>query len=139
MNKTTLKIFKQLKKKYKNIKLHDIVECICRDISKKTKEGVQMQELFERTERWWPGNILKDIERRCIHKTIRTPDKAEILKNFFEPFMKCPEEIKDCQKLREEFDKRLLTLKSNKKCSNCSITSLKLYFIDNFLIKNIKI
>ncbi len=139
MNKSTLKIFKQLKKKYKNIKLHDIVECVCGDISKKTKEGVQMQELFERTERWWPGNILKDIERRCIHGVKRDLDKSDIIKNFFEPFMKCPEQIQDCQKHREEYDARLQIIKKDNKCSGCSLAMLKSHFITTVLEKHIKI
>lgn len=137
MNSYTYNVLKQIKKKYKNISLKEIVNCLCDDLKRKCKDNVKLQELIERTEKNWPGTIFSDIERKCINKIQRVPDKDSIIKDFFEPFLKCPEQVKDCQKLREDYDKRLDVLKKAGNCTDCNVSYLKIYFIKNILEKNI--
>lgn len=58
-----------------------------------------------------------------------TNQESDIL-NFFHLDSKCPESIKNCSKLRQEYIQRVETAKKFKNCNECNINHIKLYIIN---------
>jgi hypothetical protein len=53
----------------------------------------------------------------------------DIANKFFDNNQPCPQEIKDCQSLREEYNRTLDALKRRGGCSSCAERNLKNGFI----------
>jgi len=58
--------------------------------------------------------------------------KEEIIQTFFDFNKDCPQQIKNCSKLREEYRQRLTTLKKFNSCTDCNLSELKIFIINQF-------
>jgi hypothetical protein len=61
-----------------------------------------------------------------------TSNKEEIIKTFFDLNKDCPRQIKNCSKLREEYKLRLARLNAFNACTDCNLTELKVFMINQF-------
>lgn len=52
-------------------------------------------------------------------------ERQDIIEHFFDFTKPCPSAVKDCENIREEYNKRLEGLKSKPGCSSCTIRSLR--------------
>jgi len=55
---------------------------------------------------------------------------SNILEIFFDLSSPCPEEIKNCSSLRNEYLEKLNFLQKMNSCKSCNVSELKAYFID---------
>jgi hypothetical protein len=63
-------------------------------------------------------------------------ERQNIIEQFFTLDKPCPDSIKDCEQVRDDYKKRLEILKSQPGCSSCKLRSLRNIITTQILSNN---